>query len=225
MLSQTGHPASLELAAAQNLAVVRAARDCAAAIAAYTPPVARRSMIRQILAEQLGWDMTRPGWPADMLGFLLREVPVPFTLMAARLTGETPRVEPDGPTEGAERRCTGAEAQALAVLDTGALWLWERAGTMILGRTVAGQVRLRLAPARIPGGWDGDELARIRKGEPCGQVIPGLVRALRAGRVHWPAAPAVDGGALLQRATGTPFGFADEQIGPALIERLAGPAA
>lgn len=214
----TGSPLTVTDPVSARL-VSGAVHSCDQILAAHSPPVAKLSCLRQALYEQLSMDLTGPGWPADVLGFLLRNRPGPFTWVLGRLTGDTPRVDPSEPRDGTERRATGAEAADLGVTDTAGLWIWERAGLLILGGTVAAEVTLRLLPSRV-----GDErLARIAKGEPAGQVIPHLVRAARTGRVRWPREPAVEGGAVLQDVAGRPFGFAAEQVTPALIARLACP--
>jgi hypothetical protein len=162
-------------------------------------------------------DMTGPRWPADLLAWLAVNRPGPFTWTMIRLTGEAPRLETIPGSEH-ERRATGAEAAALGVLDQAGLWIWERTALLLMGTTIAAEVSLRVQPARLGD----DELARIRKGEPCGQVIPGLVRASRAGKSAWPADPAVTSAAVLQRPTGTPFGFAGELVTAGLCARLSG---
>jgi hypothetical protein len=203
-----------------DIAVRAAARQCDQLLAAHSPPVAKMSGLRHILSDRLSMDMNSRGWPADVLGFLFRHRPGPFTLTMHRLTGIAPRVEPIDPADGTERRLTGAEAETLGVLDTAGLWCWERRGLMMIGTTIAAEVSIRLVPARI-GGWDGQPLARIRKGEPCGQVIPGLARIGRAGTATWPADPAALGAAVLTSAAGRPFGFAGERVTAGLIARLA----
>lgn len=202
-------------------AVEGAARDCEAILQACTPPVARLSGCRHILAEQLGWDMTGRGWAAELLGFLLAHRAGPATWLVHRLTGERPEIET---IEGSEQeyRLPGGELDSLAVLDEAGLYGWERRGLMLAGTTVAAEVRLRLVPARLPGGWDGDDFAMIRKGVPCGEVIPGLTRTCRRGRVHWPEDPSATGAAVLTRPDGTAFGFANERFSRGLCARLAG---
>jgi hypothetical protein len=219
-LSATATAAAAAEQALGELKVRTAARACDALLAAHSPPVAKLSGLRHVLADQLSMDLAGRGWPADVLGFLFRHRPGPFTLTLHRLTGIAPRVEPIDGSE-TERRLTGAEAETLNVLDTAGLWCWERRGLMLVGTTVAAEVTLRIVPARI-GGWDGQPMARIRKGEPCGQVIPGLARIGRAGTATWPADPAVLGGAVLTSAAGIPFGFAGERGTAGLIQRLAG---
>jgi hypothetical protein len=208
---------SVDTAAVVNRRITAAAADCDAILAAHSPPVAKLSCLRGILAEQLDMDMTGPGWPARLLGFLARHRPGPFTWTMIRLTGETPRIDTI-PGSERERRATGAEADALAVLDEAGLWVWERRGLLTLGTTIAAEVSLRVLPARLAD----EEMARIRKGEPCGQVIPGLVRAHRGGVTAWPADPAVVSAAVLQRPTGRPFGFAGELVTAGVCGRLAG---
>ena len=203
-----------------NLRVMVAAQDCERVLAGHSPPVAKLSCIRGILAEQLDMDMTGPAWPAELLGFLARVRTGPFTWTMIRLTGQAPRIE-TVPGSERERRATGAEAAALAVTGEAGLWVWERTGLLQLGTTIAAEVSLRVLPSRLGP----DELARIRKGEPCGQVIPGLVRASRDGRVTWPRDPSVRSRAVLQRPAGEPFGFAGELVTAEACRRMAGLAA
>lgn len=206
-------------------ATERAAADVEAVLAACTPPVARISAVRSILVGQLSYDMAARGWAAELVGFLLRHRPGSFTWALMRLTGEQARVDPVEGSE-AERRATGAEAEALGVLDEAGLWVWERRGLLMLGTTVAAEVHLRVLPARLPDGWDGDALSAIRKGQPAGLVIPHLTRQQRTGVTAWPADPAVLGAAVLH---GGPeqvaFGLAGERVSKALVARLLGAAA
>jgi hypothetical protein len=219
MQTRTGTPLvlSVDTTAVLNRRITAAAADCDAILAAHSPPVAKLSCLRGILAEQLDMDMTGPGWAARLLGFLARNRPGPFTWTMIRLTGETPRIDTI-PGSERERRATGAEAAALNVLDEAGLWVWERRGLLTLGTTIAAEVSLRVLPARLTD----EEMARIRKGEPAGMVIPGLVRAQRDGKVTWPGDPAVRSHAVLQRPTGRPFGFASERTTAGLCGRLAG---
>jgi len=202
-----------------------AAADIEEVLAACTPPVARISAIRSILAEQLGCDMAARGWAAELTGFLLRHRSGSFTWALMRLTGERARVDPIEGSE-AERRATGAEAAALGVPDEAGLRVWERRGLLMLGTTVAAEVHLRVMPARLPDGWDGDALAAIRKGQPCGLVIPGITRHGRAGQVTWPADPAALGSAVLRGGPDqVAFGLSGERVGKGLIGRMLGAAA
>jgi hypothetical protein len=206
----------LELTATMNRRVIAAAADCETVLAAHSPPVAKLSCLRGILAEQLDMDMHGPRWPADLLGWLARNRPGPFTWTMIRLTGEPPKIE-TVPGSEQERLVTEKEAAALGVADEPDLWVWERTGLLKLGTTIAANVTLRVLPSRVGD----DELSRMRKGEPCGQVIPGLIRTDRAGKVVWPGDPAVRSAAVLQRPGG-PFGFAGELVTAELCRRLAG---
>ncbi len=211
------------LSARRALALGRAAADVEAALASPAPPVARLAEIRHLLAEQLGYDMNARGWAATVLAFLFRHRPGPFTWALMRLTGETARVDPVGDPDGIERRVTGAEAVALGVLDEPGLWIWERSGLLMLGATVAAEVRLRVLPARLPEGWDGDAIAAIRKGQPCGLVIPDITRHDRAGAATWPGDPAALGGAVLHGGPDqVTFGLSGERVTRGLATRLAG---
>lgn len=209
-----------EVAIALDQRAARAAPDCDALLEAPFPVAAKLSGLRSILAEQCNMNMTGPGWPAILLGFLLAYRAGPFTWVLQRLTGEVPRVEPIGLSE-VTRMLTGAEALALGVRDPAEHHLWERRGLILLGTTVAGGVDLRLVPARI-GGWEGEEMALIRKGVPCGQVIRDLTHAVRQAETRWPAGPAVTGSAVLRDAAAIPFGFAAEHVTENLIQWFAG---
>lgn len=215
MLSQAGHCLSPSAAAGWDIGLVEAAD---AALAAHTPPIARMSAIRSLLSERAGMDVCRRGWPADVLGWLLAARPGPFAWALLQLTGEIPRVEPIGGSE-AERRLSETEATALGVVDEDSLWCWERRGVLRVGATIASEMHLRVVPARI-GGWDGEELALLKMGVPCDEVVPGLVRAGRQGKVSWPADPAVLGTAVLRTAPGTAFGFTEERVTAGLVRRL-----
>ena len=215
MLSQTDHWLSLSAVAGWDISLVEAAD---AALAAHTPPIARMSAIRSLLSERAGMNVCRRGWPADVLGWLLA-ARRPFAWALLQLTGEIPRVEPIDGSE-AERRLSETEATALGVVDEDSLWCWERRGLLRVGTTIAAEVQLRVVPARI-GGWDGEEVALLKKGLPCDEVVPGLVRADRQGKVSWPADPAVLGAAVLRTATGTAFGFTEERVTAGLVSRLA----
>jgi hypothetical protein len=225
MLAPHAHPLMLsardpEVAIALERRATRAARDCHALLETPSPAAAKLSGLQSILAEQCDMNMTGPGWPAIVLGFLLTYRPGPFTWVLQRLTGKVPRVEPIDPS-GATRMLTGPEALALAVRDPAEHYLWERRGLMLLGTTVAAEVSLRVVPTRI-GGWEGEEMALIRKGIPCGQVIRDLTRAVQQAETHWPAAPAVTGSAVLRDAAAIPFGFAGEQVTKDLIQWFTG---
>jgi hypothetical protein len=198
--------------ASLDLRVASAAADVERALGSLSPPVAKLSCLRSILAEQLGLDMTGPGWPARMLGWLARHRSGPFTWTMVRLTGQPPRIS-TVPGSERERPATTREAAALGVP---AARIWERTGLLTLGTTIAAEVSLRVVPARLEPG----ELDRIRAGEPCGLVIPRLARTCRAGTVGWPATPAVTSAAVITRPGGVPFGFADELVTAGLCQRL-----
>jgi hypothetical protein len=205
----------------------RAAADISRLVAAARvpgtriPPAGVWAGIRRVLEGQLTFcpPYTRGG-DAQVLGWCLRHRPGSFTLLADAVTGTGPVVEPDeGWSDGRDYRLPGGEASALGYLaDAASMTGWERRGTMIAGRLVVAAVRLRVVPARLSG----DELARIRKGEPCGQVIPGLTRTLRSAVVSWPGDPAVTAHAVLARPGGQLFGLADEDVAPGLVDHLAG---
>lgn len=220
MLTRQDVPLSLTVTSAWDARhVASAAAGIEQVLAEHTAPLARLTRCRMILAG-LGEDMTGRDWPARLLAFLFRFRAGPFTLAVHRLTGERPVVETIPGTER-EYRLTAAELHALAVIAEDDLYGWERWGWMRVGGLDVAKVWLRIVPARI-GGWDSDAFTRIRKGEPCGQVLPGLTRADRGGTSVWPCDPAVIGAASLRTVTGTPFGFAGEQVTAALCGRLSG---
>ena len=190
-------------------------------LTARMPPGETWAAIRRVLRAHAGMDppATAAG-AAQVVAWLLRHRPGSFTAFLAAVTGVPARA----PTvEGTEReyRLSGAESIALRVLDIDTLRGWERTAILAAGAMAAATVRLRVVPARI-GGWDGEAFTRIRAGEPCGAVIPGLVRAGRSAQSWWPTWPPVTAHAVLQAAAGGPFGFADEQVTPDLIRYLAG---
>ena len=201
---------SLPVTATLNLRQVQAAADAERVLACLSPPVAKLSCLRQICRDQLDMDMTSPGWPARLLGWLAQTRTGPFTWTMIRLTGKPPVIETI-PGSERERRATGPEAAVL-----GAGWIWERAGRLVLGGTAAAEVSLRLRPDLLGS----DEMARIAKGEPCGQVIPGLARTARTGQACWPGDPAVRSAATLTRPSAGPFGFAGELVTAAACARL-----
>lgn len=214
-----------EVAAALDQRAARAARDCDAILAAARAmPAFKLSRLRSILAEQCDMDMTGPGWPAGVLGFLLAYRAGPFSRVLQRLTGEVLRVEWIDLAE-VKRTLTGGEVLALGVRDHAESHMWERRGLLHLGAMVAAEISLRVVPARI-GGWEGEEMALIRKGIPCEQVVHGLTRAVRHAEIRWPAEPAVTGSAVLRDPAGIPFGFTAEQVTKDLIGALgaSGPA-
>jgi hypothetical protein len=195
-----------------TLALIERLLDCG------SPPAAIASGLRDLLLGRL--DITVPPGPAGtswMLAWLLRHRPGPFTAVVAALAGTAVRVEPDGDS-GREHRLTGAQASDLRVLDEDGLRAWSRRGLMMAGDLVAAEVELTVVPSRI-GGWDGSLFTRIRAGEPCGAVLPYVVRTVRRGRDHWPADPPVDGAAALGVA-GRGIGFARERVSRELITAI-----
>lgn len=178
------------------------------------------SGIRHILLRQLDMDLYHgPASTAMMLGWLLAHRAGPLTRAVAALAGGPVRIEAD-PASERVYRLTAAEAADLGIADGDAAEGWERRGLMLAGGTVAAAVRLRLVPALL-GGMDGPVMRRIRAGEPCGQVLPGLCRAGRTSRVHAGGDdPAVTAGAVLA-SVGHRFGFAGEEITAQLVKQLA----
>lgn len=225
MQSRTAHALVLSDAAArqqarQDRALADVEEVIRCGISGRTPPVAVASGIRRILYEQLGMDL-RHGGPAAaamMAGWLLRHRPGPFTAAVQALAGGPVRIEQD---PGSERVCQlpAAAAVALGRDPDAELDCWERRGLMIAAGTVACAVRLRVVPA-LAGGMDGPVMRRIRAGEPCGRVLPGLARAARHARVHAGDDPAVTAGATL-RVVGHAFGFADEEVTGQLAKQLS----
>jgi hypothetical protein len=174
--------------------------------------------IRRILHDHAAF--TPPDTAAghgQVLAWLLRHRPGPFTPFLAAVTGSEITAEPLPPAEGTEYRLDGDESVRLHVLDVDALRGWGRHALLRAGELICARVRLRVVPARVGG----EAMSRLRDGEPCGAVIPGLVRADRDAQSWWPAWPPVTAGAVLQNAAGGPFGFADEQLTPALLTHLA----
>jgi hypothetical protein len=219
MLPQCTDPLTLSDATARQYARHDGAATCITLLLARgVHPAAMWAGIRKILQGQVDFDPPyTPAGDAQVLAWLLRNLPGPFTAVAAAITGRDIRVEPDHDSER-EYRLPGGEAIALAVLDSDALRGWERRGLMMAGALPVARVRLRLVPSRLPGGWDGDDFALIRKGEPCGAVLPGLTRTCQTAITGWPRDPAVTGHAIL--TTGLRFGFADEDVTADLIRHL-----
>lgn len=216
--SQTARELALSDMAAARYASMPALGDIDRLLASGTPPPAVLSGLRHILGEQLG--ITTPPGPAgvaDMIRWLLRLRPGPFTPLAAALAGEPARIETI-PGSGRERRLTAAEASRLRLPGRTRLTGWERSGLMIAGTTICAEVRLLIAP-RLLG--DDEALALIRKGQPCGTVLPGLIRAQTRAVLAWPGDPAVTGHADLLTAAGRPFGQAAERVTAALCRRVA----
>lgn len=211
-LPETGVAWGARHAASAAAGLEQALQDC-------TPPVARLERCRRILID-LGEDMSGRDWPARLLAFALRYRTGPFTYLMHRLTGERPAVETIRGTEQ-EYQLNAQEIHALGVMSEAGMRGWERWAWMRIGEVDVAKVRLRLIPARI-GGWAGEPFTRIREGTPCGEVLPGLHRADRAGASVWPCNPAVIGAATLRTATGTPFGFAGEQVTGAACNLLSG---
>lgn len=196
----------------------RAVTDAGRLLASPSPPAAVLSGIRHVLADQLSLDLDRgPAGTALLLAWLLRHRPGPFTPAAARLAGADVIVIPGG-DRGRERRLTGAEATGLGICDMEGLRCWERDGLMVTATLTVAAVRLVVVPARI-GGWDGEPFARIRGGEPCGQVLPGLSRCGRRAFCAWPEDPAVTASAALRNSTG--IGWCSEQVTGDFIRHLA----
>jgi hypothetical protein len=179
------------------------------------PPAAVAAGLRHILLDRL--DLTVPAPPdgtAWLLAWLLRNRTQPFTPVLRALTGCEIRAETIPGSDGG-RRLTGAQAVALNVLDEAGFAGWTRRAYQVGGTTICSETELILLPSRIGG----PEMDRIKAGEPCGRVIPGLVRTSRLGRDCWPADPAVLGGALLQVA-GRGIGLSRERVTAELIKRI-----
>jgi hypothetical protein len=181
------------------------------------PPPAILSGLRSVLYERLGIETPQtPAGVAGLLGHLLKLRPGPFTPVVGALTGETVRVDTIDGTEE-DRRLTGAEARDLGVPDDDALPCFGRHGLMMAGTTVAARVQLIISPGQV---GDDEAVALIRKGIPCGAVLPGLTRVWRKARPLWPADPAVTARAVLHQ-DGRRFGFAAEHLTAGLVARLA----
>jgi hypothetical protein len=186
-------------------------------LASGSPPAAIIAGLRDIMLDRLDVTVsTGPGGTAWLLTWLLRHRPGPFTPVIAAVTGCEVRAETIPGSDG-EHRLTGAQAVALNVLDLASSAGWGRRAFQVAGTTVASETELILLPSRVGK----EALDRIKDGEPCGQVIPGLVRAGRLSRACWPGDPAVLGGATLQVA-GRGIGLARERITAELIRRVTG---
>lgn len=185
--------------------------------AADTPPAAIWSGLHQILYEQNGIETGKnPGGVADLIHWLLKLRTGPFTALAEALTGAPARVDPFDP-DGHWRTLTGAEASLLGVPPDEPLSCWERTGLLVAGTTVTAEVRLVVVP-ELAG--DDEAVALIRKGAPCGAVLPGLTRLFRTARACWPADPAVTASAALH-TRGQGFGFAAERVTSCFVSRVA----
>lgn len=186
-----------------------------------TPPPAVLSGLRHILAEQMGI-CTAPdaAGTADLLRWLLRLRPGPVTPLAERLAGRPARVETI-PGSEQDRQLTAGEALRLGLRGPGRPGCWERSGLMIAGTTVIARVRLVIVPDQV---GDDEAIALIRKGAPCGTVLPGLARLWRQAAVCWPADPAVVSKAVLH-TEGCGFGFAGERFTAGFTARVADLAA
>jgi hypothetical protein len=178
------------------------------------------TVIRRIIKDHARLAPPRtPAGEAQVAAWLLRHRPGAFTTLLAAITGETVEARPQ---EGTDREYTlsGTEAVGLRVLDVADLHGWRRTSLLTAGHLACAAAELRLLPSRI-GGWDGPDFERIRKGDPCGAVIPNLLRADRSAVSWWPTWPPVTAHAMLLSATGGPIGYADEKITPDLIAHLA----
>lgn len=184
--------------------------------AADVPPAAILSGLRSVMAERQGIDTSPdPAGVADLLHWLLKQRTGPFTALAEALTGCPARVDPFDPG-GTWRTLTAAEAGMLGTDPASPAACWERTGLLSAGTTIAAEVRLVLVPA-LAG--DDEAVELIRKGAPCGAVLPGLTRLLRTARC-WPADPPVTASAVLH-TRGTAFGFAGERVTAGLVSRVA----
>jgi hypothetical protein len=181
-----------------------------------TPPPAVLSGLRSLLYEHAGYETSQdPKGVTDLLGHLLRLRPGPFTALADAITGTGTRV--DRIAEPAERRITGAQAEQLGVPDSPTLTCVYMRGFMMAGTTVVAEVELDICPAQI---GDDEAVELIRKGVPCGAVLPGLTREYRRALECWPMDPALVSRAILHR-DGRRFGFAAERVDAGFIRRIA----
>jgi hypothetical protein len=189
--------------------------------APHTNPADAWAAIRRVLHDHAG---LRPphtaAGDAQVLAWLLRHRPGPFTPLLAAITGRDITTVQLEPADGIDYTLTGEESIRLRVLDTAALRGWGRSALLMAGDLLCARVRLRIVPART-GGPDSVPMKRLRAGEPCGTVFPGLVRTGRDAQSWWPAWPPVTASAVLQSPVAEPFGLADEQVTPDLLTWLS----